>query len=194
VIEGLSRWKWIQILLLLALIGWQSAEIASGKSGFGGPVSRTWDELPEIMPYRNERPKALPNEYRLGSSLGVWGIPQNGSGWDENGGRLLVSAIFFVENPEFLELDLTVAPGEYVGEVSPSDIRAKVGLEFLERTSIIQSKGDWIIRFVGPKQHRYQQGVQPVFLATVSPEKLANFVETPTPWILKRLSWRVDQK
>jgi hypothetical protein len=191
-ITGLSRRKWIQILLLLALICWQGSEIAAGLSQFGSPVSRTWEELPEISPSRDEPPKSLPNEYRLGSSLGEWGIPQNGSGWDESNGRLSVSAIFFVESPKFLELELALAPGQFVEKVALADIRAKIGLEFLDRASVVQSKEGWIIRFAGPRQPRYQQGIQPVFLATVSPQELATFVDTPTPWILKRLSWRKE--
>jgi hypothetical protein len=196
-VEWVSAWtrfsKWIHIVLLLALIGWQGSEIASGRSGFGPPVSRTWEELPEIVPLRNERDKSLPNEYRVGSTLGTWGIPQNGSGWDETSGQLLVSAIFFVENPNFLDIELSVAPGQHVREASVAYIRAKVGLEFLDRESIVRTNDGWIVRFGGPKQRRYQQGVQSVFLATVPPEELDKYVSTPTPWILKRLSWRVGQ-
>jgi len=197
-VESVAQWtrhsKWIHIFLLLTLVGWQVSEIASGQSGSGPPVSRTWEELRETIPLRDERPKPLPNEYRMGSSLEIWGIPNNGLGWDKTSGQLSVSAIFFVESPEFLELGLAAAPGEHVEETPLADFQAKVGLELLERTSIIRTNDGWIVRFAGPKERRYQQGVQVVALATVSPKNLSKFVSTPTPWILKRLSWRAEQE
>jgi hypothetical protein len=193
-VQGVSRWMQrpgrIQILLLFALVGWQSSEIAWGRNEFGVRLPITQSELLERGGKRTHTYKSLPSEYRIGSPMGIWGILYDGSGWDEISGRLSVCAIFFVDNPTFLELELAIAPGKNVDQIAVACIRAKVGLEFLDRQSILRSKDGWIVRFAGPKQHRYQNGLQPVFLATVSPGELDKFVNTPTPWILKRISWR----
>jgi len=188
--------QWILAVFCLILVAWQGSEIALGKVESGRLGSQTWKEVleREHTLLGIEGHELLPTEYRVGNFSNLWRIPYNCSGWDETNGRLSVSAIFFVENAEFLELELAPALGEGMEDTSVTDIRAKVGLEFLDRQSVIRTKNGWIVRFIGPKQHRYQRGVQPVFLATVSPIVLAKFVGTPTPWILKRLSWRAEQK
>jgi hypothetical protein len=186
----MQRSKWIFASVLVVLMTWQGSEIGLGKSEYGPPLSVTKTELLERTRLRSQPSKPLPNEYRLGNSIEAFGIPYNGSGWDEISGQLSVSAIFFVQDPEFLELELSVAPGENVQEASVACVQAKVGLEFLDRESIVRTNEGWIVRFAGPKERRYQQGVQPAFLAIVSPQELAKFASTPTPWILGRLSWR----
>jgi hypothetical protein len=89
-----------------------------------------------------------------------------------------------------LELEFAAAPSSHVTEADLKTIQAKVGLEFLKQTSIIQTNDYWIVHFGGPKQHRYQHGLQPVFLAMVPPDKLAEYVIPPAPWVLKRLTWQ----
>jgi hypothetical protein len=97
-----------------------------------------------------------------------------------------------VENPEFLDLELAPAPKSHVTEASLTTIQAKVGLEFLKRSSITPTNGGWILSFAAPRQSRYQKGLQPVYLAIVPPEELAQYVIPPSPWILKRVSWRKE--
>jgi len=63
-----------------------------------------------------------------------------------------------------------------------------VGLEFLRRERIDRTAKGWRVRFSGPRQKRYQRGVQPVFLATVPKEFLADY--TTVPWRLTRVTWR----
>ena len=195
--------KQIIVSLLTLLIGWQGLGIARGNNGFGSPQSITQEELLQRSEQR-PTPKPLPNEYKIGDSMELkykvgdsmelWGIPYNGEGWDSTNGQIWSCAIFFVESPEFLELELAAAPDSHVTETSLTTIQAKVGLEFLKRSSITRTTEGWILRFAGPRHLRYQKGLQPVFLAMVPPEELAKFVDTPTPWILKRLSWRAEQK
>jgi hypothetical protein len=195
-VEGIDRRachsKWTLLFFCLMLTGWQGWEIYRGKSEFGPPLSRTREELPRQTWLQNKPYKPLPNKYRMGQSLEVWGIQFNGSGWDETNGELCVSAIFFVQNPEFLELELATAGRGNVKETAVADIRAKVGLEFLDRESIVHTNGGWIVRFAGPKERRYQYGVQPVFLAVVRPQDIGEFVYSPTPWILRQMRWRTE--
>jgi hypothetical protein len=131
--------------------------------------------------------KSLPEEYRAGNSLETWGIPFNGLGWDETSGQLSMAAIFFVENPTLLQLEIATMPGKHVSETSLAKIQAKIGLEFLDRTSIILKNNIWIVRFAGPKEPCYQHGVQAIFLAALPAQELAEGVTTP--WVLTRLTW-----
>ena len=133
---------------------------------------------------------SLPHSYHIGQNLNEFHIPFNGAGWDKQTGAAAVSVILFVTNPRYLEVDLGPAPGRAISELAVKRIRAKVGLEFLERESITPLTEGWRVRFKGPRQHRYQQGLQPVFLALVSPDHLAD--ET-SPFILKRVAWREEQ-
>jgi hypothetical protein len=184
--------KPIIVLLLIALVGWQSLEIGPGKNEWGPLPSITEEMKSSRQLEPRPMPPPLPKEYKIGDSMISWGIPYNGEGWDSANGQVWSCAIFLVENPEFLELELEAAPKSQVTEASLTTIQAKVGLEFLERRSIIATNGSWVLRFAGPRQPRYQKGLQPVFLAMVPREEVAQYVIPPTPWLLKHLSWRKE--
>jgi hypothetical protein len=94
-----------------------------------------------------------------------------------------------VKDPEFLELHLKRQPEDRLNHCAITDIRAKVGLEFLHRASITQKDEGWIVRFDKPKQARYQHGIQAVFLGIVPAEEIANCVVPPSPWILEKIQW-----
>jgi hypothetical protein len=95
-----------------------------------------------------------------------------------------------VQTPEFLEMEVAAAPGSQLTEAALANIRVKVGLEYLKRESVTSTNGGWILHFSGPKQRMYQQGLQPVFLAMVPPNELAQYALARSPWILKRVQWR----
>jgi hypothetical protein len=72
-------------------------------------------------------------------------------------------------------------------EADPEMIRVKVGLEPLNRLGIEKSESGWRVRFHGPQQARYQEGIQCVFVATVPKQHLT---AAGTPWVLKSARWR----
>jgi len=183
-------WKWMLPGLCIALITWQGWEISRGKSGFGPPRSITQEDLLAQMEPQPALSKPLPNEYEIGGSMQSWGIPHNGEGWNETDGHIGSLATFFIKDPKFLEIELGMASSNRVENVSITDIRAKVGLEFLERVSIERTNDEWLVRFAAPKQPRYQSGLQTLFLATVPTRQLSKYVIHPSPWILKRISWQ----
>jgi len=186
--------KRIAWFLFFALVAWQGSEIVLVQSANWPPQSFTRQDLREQVSSRPPSSKPLPNEYKAGDSMELWGIPYNGEGWNSTNGQIWSCAIFFVESPKFLELELAAAPDSHVTEASLTTIQAKVGLEFLKRSSITRTNDTWIVHFYGPRQHRYQRGLQPVFLAMVPPEELAKYVIPPSPWILKSLHWKVFQR
>jgi hypothetical protein len=108
--------------------------------------------------------------------------------------RALVTV--FVHDAEFLELELEpnqslidemVKKGETnYPKPDPEVIRAKIGLEYLERESITKTDAGWKIRFKGPQRKVYQSGYQVVFLAMIAKEDLGCRY---TPWLLKSVRW-----
>ena len=92
----------------------------------------------------------MPQEYRAGGSLSSatgQSIQYNGAGWDSTTGSTRLCAGFFVDNPQFLELELTAYPGSDTTEAPLTAIRAKVGLEELRQTSITHNNNGWTVRF-----------------------------------------------
>jgi len=65
-------------------------------------------------------------------------------------------------------------------------VRAKVGLEMLERAEVIDLPKGKRIRFHRPKQENYQHGLQAVFLA-LGPPALLSAAESP--FRLVRVRW-----
>jgi len=194
-VARLRRKRLALSLLFAPLWSWQVAEIARSKNNSGPPASVAWKDMRSKIIRPGKTPsRSFPDEYRLGEASAIPAIPYNATGWDSSSGRLSVAAEFFVENPEFLELELEPARigaggGKYFRQASPPAMRAKVGLEFLRREHTVRTSGGWIVRFAGPQQRRYQRGLQPVFLATVPNKDLGRYALTHAPWVLKRLSW-----
>jgi hypothetical protein len=92
----------------------------------------------------------------------------------------------FVNDPAFLELELVRVDGPNAAD-DLTHIRAKAGLEFLERDYVRRTDGGWIVRFLAPRQPRYQHGIQPVFIATVPNTQLS---QPATPWRLLKVRWK----
>ena len=116
--------------------------------------------------------------------------------WEEAASRMVWNtfpcAIFFVKDPQFLELELLPAENNLTAEASINTIKAKIGLDFLTQDSALSTNGEWIVRFSAPADLKYRSGVQPAFLAMVPPEQLGEYATVSSPWILKRVSWRKE--
>jgi hypothetical protein len=181
--------SWTIRFLSIALIGWLGAEIVLARRTNWPPQFLTRQDLMNQVSSQLPLPGHLPHEYKIGDAMEQWNVPFDGEGWNSTSGQVRLCAIFFVENPRFLELELGAAPNCHVTETDLNTIQAKVGFEFLKRTSITRVNGAWIMQFDGPRAHRFQQGLQPVFLAMIPPDEMAEYALRPTPWILKKLSW-----
>ena len=198
-VEELRQRMWhsnqIAGLLFIALILWLGSEVALAKRADPSPAPLIKETLADQASPSSGLDKYLPEEYRVGGSLSSpsnGSIQYNGAWWDSTSCSTRLCAIFFVDNPEFLELELTAYPGRDTTEAPLTAIRAKAGLETLEQTSITHTNETWIVRFAGPRQRRYQRGLQPVFLAMIPTQELARYITLSSPWILKRLTWRTE--
>ncbi|MCS7338965.1 MAG: hypothetical protein NZ739_12155 [Verrucomicrobiae bacterium] len=128
----------------------------------------------------------LPLEYTNATQRAQ--IPFNLDGWLEDG-RTLASIAAFVRDPECLILELAPAGDEPLPLAAYDCIRAKIGLEFLQRESLVQTTNGVRILFSGPKRARYQRGYQVAFIALVPREKLSL---GESPFRLHRIAWRRD--
>jgi hypothetical protein len=181
-------------LLFLALLLWQGSEIALAQRANPSPAPLIKEAMSDQPLSSSALGQYVPAEYRVGGSLSSTSqnIQYNGAGWDSTSGSTRLCVGFFVRDPEFLELELKAYPGSDIAQAPLTTLRAKVGLESLEQTAITPTNDGWIVRFAGPRQRRYQQGLQPVFLAMIPTQDLAQYINRPSPWILKRLTWRTE--
>jgi hypothetical protein len=140
-----------------------------------------------LAPWREEATKPRPLISRsAGADLNskLYDLPFERNGWNTTNGAVMPLISFFVWDPRFLELDLKLKEG--VPAISPETVRVKIGLESLERESVRKTADGWLARFRGPKQPRYQNGLQIAFVAFVPKERLA---DAKTPWRLERVQW-----
>lgn len=194
--EGCRRLKRLPAWLppVVSVLGWAvwsgwQASFENGIYGTPNPLTRE-AALKALEDHLATRPVTLPQVgcYEGAEAARRSGIPFNGAGWSAGQeGALMPCTILFVDQPCFLRLELRENPNSPV-PADPHGIRAKVGLEYL-RLENVERQGDlWIVTFAGPRQRRYQTGLQPVFLATVSKEHLA--ATEGLPWRLIRVCWR----
>ena len=120
----------------------------------------------------------------------------DGLGWNKEDETTKAIVTVFAHDAEFLELELE--PNQSLinamakkGETNfpkpaPEVIRAKIGLEYLERESITKTEYGCKIRFKGPQRKVYQSGYQVAFLAMIAKEDLGCRY---TPWLLKSIRW-----
>jgi hypothetical protein len=176
----------LSVATMAVWIGWQ---VAHGASAYGPPRTVTWEET---RAPRTAKPVPVnfpgSGRYSAASRPAQTWIPYNGAGWRLPVGDIKPCVILFAEDPEFLELEL-VTPDPTRNPGGPRDFRAKIGLELLERESVRRNADGWTLRFRGPQNERYRRGIQPVFLATVAPDQLA---EMTTPWRLVGVRWHED--
>jgi hypothetical protein len=177
-------WRIVGVLLLG---GWMSWEIVSAIKDHNTPSSLSWSELSSRHKFGKAQTQT--KSIRVGSQTtksGDSGIPYDGIGWNPTNQCVRPLVIVFVEDAQFLELELSSVP-DASENPDPDWVRAKIGLEFLVRESVAQAGNVWRIRFKGPKRADYRRNVQPAFIAVVSDTHLA---DKTTPWILHRVRWR----
>jgi hypothetical protein len=182
------RLLWIGAIAYAVLLAWLGEHLWETNTSATSTFVR-WKDVAQEREATLTKAAALPlpSSYQLGTNLDIFGIPYNGTGWNIQTGALSVCVILFVERPEFLELELTSAPGAQTSRSEAEHIRAKVGLEFLKQESVEPTAKGWRVRFSGPKRPDYQRGIQPVFIATVPTECME---KNETPWILNKVTWR----
>ncbi|WP_423430737.1 glycosyltransferase family 2 protein [Limisphaera sp. 4302-co] len=187
----LQRWRKTQTALHLSaatILVWLGIDFMKSTHAYGDPQVLTWSECVTAMQRQKAEKVKLPlaGVYESPDEPAQTGLSHNGAGWNPDG-TVLPTVILFVHSPLFIELEL--APFEWARiEPDPSQLRAKIGLEFLKLEKVEPTAEGWRVRFAGPRQKRYQEGLQPLFLAMVPREFVAETRDLP--WRLLRVRWR----
>lgn len=176
-------------LITFGLLAWAAIELLDGKFEMSsGLVSLNAAEAVS----RGERSHKPTNGSVIilpGHETDVPGksqIPFDGAGWNPTDHSVMPLVIIFVKDPEFVELELAQSSSTNAS-ADPRRVRVKIGLERLELASIEPQGNIWRLSFKGPRRTDYLHGIQPVFIALVPSEHVA---DEQTPWILRRVKWR----
>jgi hypothetical protein len=187
-----ERWKGRRTMGAIAAVfvlwwGWQVLQADYDSPG-RAPLNRVQAEAffrDNVPPFGG-----LPSEYALGDgSLARTGIHGNGLGWHADDGRVRPTAVVFVEDMEWLKVDLAPTAEEPLPREQYTQVRAKIGLEELALESMEETETGWRLKFAAPERKAYREGVQVVFLALVPVE---DFLESYSPFVLSRVAWREE--
>jgi hypothetical protein len=192
VVEVFRRLKSVRsfctfVALLFGL--WLGDTVLKASTRYHVPTSGAYEGIGDKHgPLRGEQRNTLiGGSAVLGGALS--GIPFDREGWNQDDGSLRSLFIVFVNEPDFLELELEAVPGLPLLS-SPEDIRAKIGIEPLLLESLLRTETGWTVRFRGPQQRIHQNGLNTAFVASVPKQFLTN---STTPWILKSVRWNDPQ-
>jgi hypothetical protein len=164
--------KMARLIFILIMLSWCSYELATINPG-EKPVTCSKPQILQQM--ENERKglayKPFPESYSNGFSVNDVQIHYNSTGWDPTG-MTAACVVLFVENPDCFIIDINPLSRYPIKREYYDCIKAKIGLEFLERESLTTNVTGARIVFKGPKKKQYQKGIQVVFLAMVPPQEL----------------------
>jgi len=182
--------KWKPGIIICSLVAsWWGYEVASAQilPVTGNPGTITVNRVSNVMTRNQAKTKPLPDSYAVGADLGYYGIPFNGTGWNSTNGATKCAAVFFVQDPQCLQMDIAPAPGARVDESDWKQIRAKIGREFLtlESTRAIQDGRTMLFRL--PRGWDERSGIQVIFLGFTRPEELHT---SDAKVRLLRISWK----
>lgn len=112
---------------------------------------------------------------------------RNGTDWDLHTGAIGVATYFWVDDPQYLELEVSPQDPRLLTPDWRPQVRAKVQLEELAIERMSSTARGVRIRFKGPTKAKYRAGLQIVFLAFGPPDKLD---EPMSDYKLWRVAWR----
>ncbi|MDB4962333.1 MAG: hypothetical protein JWP01_2332 [Myxococcales bacterium] len=110
------------------------------------------------------------------------GLYLNGTGWYPRTNRIAPATHFFVEDPQFIEVEVENAPGEKLD--LRSEVRATLGLEHLRLATAEPTPAGMRLRFAIPRPPR---GLHVVFLAFGPDTRLDR---GQSDLVLRRVRWR----
>lgn len=182
-LQHIKNVGWLFFVLLSA---WWLNEITSLRNA---GVSNTWSETRVLSRMERDQSRPLhnpiPDFYTNGFNFRGLNIKFNGAGWEPTGNTKACVSLF-VKDPKNLTLELASANNASIPTNAYNKIRAKIGIEYLDRKSITPILGRVRIEFYGPKNKQYQTGVQMASIATMTPEELN---EGDSMFRLLKVSW-----
>jgi hypothetical protein len=168
--------NWLKWYLLALVLSWWGMEISTIEIDNRSNVSnlnlvQETNKIKEGV-HIGDGIVRIPTLYTNGFNFTSTSILYNGRGWEETNTSPCVA--LFMDNPDCIELEVGPAKGAAIVPRDYECIQAKIGLEHLERESLTPLPDRIRIVFRGPKNKRYQTGIQVAFIGMVSPEELSD--------------------
>ena len=150
-------------------------------SGGPWPTSCSLDDPDPAPP----DPIPQPPEWEVEDRFVSVSLYRNGTNWDIATGIVGVATYLFVDDPEYVEVEVAPANGIPLTDFKPL-VRAKVELEELPLIATTSTPRGVRLRFAQPKTEKYRHGLQIVFLAFGPPELLD---QPASDYRLLRVAW-----
>lgn len=196
VISGTASGRSGRILrwgLLIGIVGWWGYQ-AHGLDDLGRRIgvrsTVAYEELMHLWEGEAARFHPVPAAYERTMRMSEFVCAYNGAGWRVGSGTTKAAVTLFVDSPEFLELEVTSASVEALDAGDCDVIQAKVGLEFLKLKGVSEAEEGYSVVFEGPREARYQVGMQVAFLAFASTGERD---DKESSFRLMRVRWREHQ-
>ncbi len=184
-----SRNGKLHVLLVGIAIAWWAIETLRGTSVFHASPIFTKAELVHVLQGNTGVPQFtdFPKSYTIGMDLPrLTKIKQNGSGWDTTTGSTKGVVVLFVSDLDVLTIDVTASSN--LPESDYTQIRAKIGLEWLQLDSIEQKDTEHRLTFRIPRKQMYRKGIQILFLSFAKP---TDFLTASSQFELRSVQWTI---
>jgi hypothetical protein len=114
----------------------------------------------------------------------LWG---NGPDWDAATGAVGVATYLFVDDPEYVDVEIAPARGGPAGPEFAPEVRARIQREELALVAAASTPRGARLVFAGPRRASDRRGVQLLFLAFGPPDR----IDRPSSeYSLLRVAWR----
>jgi hypothetical protein len=168
-----TRHRFYSLSLLIAVGAWWATSMLGSRvlvdvRLFPRSAPLTLKELPRQVYFRSAVLPHVPASYEVGMNLRGFGL--NGAGWEPKTGRTRASAIFFVVDPEAVEMEVAADGGGLLADTST--IRARIGTEELILESNALNGETRLLRFRRPPNTRRLEGCHVLFVGLVTPAEL----------------------
>jgi hypothetical protein len=120
----------------------------------------------------------------------LWG---NGPDWDAATGAVGVATYLFVDDPQYVDVEVAPSVGRPAGPGFVPAVRVKIQREELALVAAASTARGARLRFAGPRTASYRRGVQLLFLAFGPPDRIDRIdrIDRPTSeYSLLRVAWR----
>jgi hypothetical protein len=180
--------NWLKWYLLALVLSWWGMEISTIQIDNRSNVSnlnlvQETNKIKEGV-HIGDGIVRIPTLYTNGFDFTSTSILYNGRGWGATNTSPCVA--LFIDNPDCIELEVAPAKAGAIVACDYECTQAKIGLEYLERESITPLSDRMRIIFRGPKNKRYQTGIQVAFIGMVSPEELS---DSDSKFCLLKAAW-----
>lgn len=176
------------VAFLTLVLAWLLLEGYGGRTSIVPAPAVSQAQVLRALAEVPHEPVEIRNSYELGTDLRSGGahIDFNGEGWDSATGRMDTTAVFFVRDPQRLQIIVSMDSDLGGDDDRFSNLQAKIGLESLILDSVESCPEGRRLTFRLQPHSRNRYGIQVLFLAYVV---RTHQVEQRSPTRLVKVQW-----